>query len=225
MPVDESLKPKQNIAQQLRMDRVTRAIIYRGCSLQQLSTLFGLDSRTVAKKLDGVEPWDKRGAFPVWRVRDAAPYLCTPVGDFETYLKTMHHKDLPSQLTKEFWSALRIKQQYEEEKGDLWRTDFVIAKFSQAFQTVRTALLLLSDSVEREVQFSERQRELLKSMVDAALEECRERLVQNFSGEEADDDDDFAADAPRTELDDGPDDEAFWSTGPGPEDEEEDHGL
>lgn len=216
--MDDDDEPQITKNGQKKLDRQSRSVLFEGASISQLGLLFGQDNRTVSKKLQGCQPCGKRAGFAIYKIKDAAPFLCTPVGDFETYLRTMHHRDLPPLLTKEFWSGQRTKLAYEEELGDLWRTDDVIAKLSTVFQTLRTALLLLSDGVEREVAFTEHQRELLKTQIDATLENMRVSLIEDFEGDEGTGESKSRANPSSV---DEYDDEAFFHV----EEEDENEGL
>lgn len=213
--MSESEKPLA-AAEAKRLDRISKSVLFQGASISQLGLLFGKDNRTVSLKLQGCEPCGKRAGFAIYRIRDAAPYLVTPVGDFEAYLKKMNHKDLPPALTKEYWQGQRARQQFEEEEGDLWRTDDVVAKFSHAFQSLRTSMLLFSDAVEREVAFTDHQRDLLKDLVDASLEEIRVNLIADFEGDQARESEQDG-DAPGADAGVDADDPDYWNP-PTPED-------
>lgn len=177
---------KDRIAPRSVTDSVSDAVIYTGATVTQLMKLFGMDFRTVKGKIAEIKPAGERRGAMIWRVKDVAPYLVKPVGDFEAALRNMNADDLPPMLRKEFWSAKRQEQAYKLEERELWPTDEVLAAFSTAFKEMRTELLLLGEAVEREVALPERAREILKSNIDTTMANVRERLITTFGSPDPD---------------------------------------
>lgn len=171
-------------------DNETRSAIFQGMTVSQLAVAFGLGPQVVHRRLAALEPSGRRGRFATYTIKDAAPLLVEAKGDIEEKIKRMNPRDLPPNLLKEFWTGLRSRQAWELEERDLWRTPDVMAAFADAFKAVRMSLLLMSDTLEREDLFTVKQRERLQQLVDSALEDCRARLIRNFSqsGRAADDD-------------------------------------
>jgi hypothetical protein len=164
-------------------DEETKAILFEGASVSQLGRLFSHDNRTIAKKIQGMRPTGMRAGHPIYSVAEAARFLVVPHGDFEDTIRKMRPEELPPALQKEFWSALQARQKFEEDRGDLWRTADVIAHYSEVFMALRTTLLLMSDTVERSVELSERQRSIIQNAVDTAMHELYKNLVGKFSHE------------------------------------------
>lgn len=166
-------------------DADSRTILYEGASISQLGKLFRMDNRTVSAKLHATAPCGKRVGFPIYLVHEAAPALVGPKDphEIEAAIKRMHHSDLPPLLQKEFWNGLRAKQQYEEQRGDLWRTADVIERLADVFKIVRMQLLLLRDRAERETELSDKQRGIIENMVDGALMEMSKSLTEKFKNE------------------------------------------
>jgi hypothetical protein len=167
-------------------DLETRQAIYEGVSIAQLCAIFDSSNKTVSKKLAALAPIGVRGGHPIYKLSEAARYLVEPIYDPEEVIRRMNHRDLPPTLLKEFWTGQRAKQQYEEQAGHLWRTENVIEYLGEAFKVIRMSLLLLGDSVERETQFTERQRDILKRLVDSTLNGAADALVRKFGEEEHD---------------------------------------
>jgi hypothetical protein len=168
-------------------DPKSDAVIFTGASITQLSRIFGMDVRTVKGKIALVPPVGKSfQGMDLWRIRDVAPYLVKPMGDFEAALRNMSHEDLPPNLRKEFWHAKRQEQAYKKEAGELWPTEDVLAAFSEVFKELRTRMLLLGEAVEREVALPERAREILKGNIDATMGEMREALINAFGAPDPD---------------------------------------
>lgn len=90
---------------------------------------------------------------------------------------SMHHTDLPKMLAKEYWYGQNQRLNYMERVGDLWDTRAIVELASDAFKTLRISLMLVSDTVEREVGLTEAQREIIDRMMRTTLETMREKLV------------------------------------------------
>lgn len=175
-------------------------IIYKGATIGDLAAMFKLDHRVVKQKLVEMRPSGKRGASDVYDVGEAARLLVRPFDDAEMVERVlkMNHTELPKMLSKEFWYAQTQKQKYEAAAGDLWPTLQVVEMAGEAFKTLRLSLQLLPDTLDREAALSEKQRETVQRVVDATLNEMRERLIDAFenrrgftvSGSESPDEDD-----------------------------------
>lgn len=162
-----------------------RGLLYRGITLSDAEVIFRMDRRTILGKIAGnVEPCGRRGSIEIWQIRDIAPYLVKPAGSIEDYIKRMRPNDLPPLLSKEYWNGQRARQKFEEEEGDLWRTDKVIETLAEAFKTVRMNLLLIPDALERSTSLSDHQRDELQTLIDATLQGLRDALVEQFNRED-----------------------------------------
>lgn len=164
-------------------DELTEAMLFQGANITQIAKLFRMERRDVTPKIMDVPPCGERGGYPIYYIHEVAPHLVKPIYDVETYLKRMHPNDLPKTLSKEFWAGMKARQEYEKAAGDLWPTDKVIETMGEAFKMLRMAILLAGDTVEREMAFTHDQREKLRVIMDGALNDCANRLVQRFSPE------------------------------------------
>jgi hypothetical protein len=135
-------------------------------------------------RIGDVQACGKRRNFPIWQIRDVAPYLVRPAGDIEEHIRRMRPNDLPSLLSKEFWNGQRSKLRYLEEVGQLWRTDKVVEALSVVMKTVRMNLLLLPDALERKTTLSDTQREEVRQAIDGTLEELRDALTSQFEDDD-----------------------------------------
>ena len=173
-------------------DEETKGMLFEGASVSQLGKLFGMDNRTVAGKIVGVDPIGRRAGHPIYSVKDAAPYLVETqldINDIEVvinYVRKLNHTNLPKMLTKEFWAAMTAKQRFEENAGDLWRTDKVVGVYSDLVKTVRMPLVLALDTIQGEVEMSERQQKLMAEIIDNLLEELSNAVVKQFGARAAD---------------------------------------
>lgn len=161
-------------------DKASEAILYQGANLSQLEVLFAQDKRSLRRKLFNVKPDGKRNGTDVWLVSTVAPHLVKPVYDIEQYIRRMHHSELPPRLTSEFWKGQRAKQDYEEEQGDLWRTNDVIDVINELYRLVRMTIILLPDQMDKVTTLDAKQREIVNSQVDGLLEEMRNTITREF---------------------------------------------
>lgn len=176
------------------LDAESRAMLYEGCNLSQLSILFRMDHRPLVEKLHGVEPSSKRGNAAIYLVHEVAPYLVKPLYDIEAYIKRMNHNELPKHLTKEFWAGLRSKQEYELRDGDLWPTEKVIEHVGELFKLIKMQSRLAADAVDRQTELTPRQRSIVRGIFDGLMRDLHTAVIENFSHkeqrvEEAEDDD------------------------------------
>jgi len=191
--------PKDSIAARVMLDEESIGIIHNGISAAQLARMFQMKPESVRARIisGGVTEAGKNAmGHSLYHVRDVAPYLVKPVGDIEDHLRRMSHKDLPKDLTKEFWNGLNARTKYEVEAGQLWRTEEVVAGFSRVAKVLRMFLLTLPDHLDRKTTLSPQQRRLIQQLTDGALESIRHELRELFSSDLSDDDleEDRAAD-------------------------------
>jgi hypothetical protein len=176
----ETAPPKRKGNQQL--DDESTAIIYQGISLNQAVTIFAMDIRDIKAKIHGrVLPCGMRSQNPVYQIRDLAPYLCKPAYDLDEFIQRMSIADLPPILRKEYWAGLRSRQLYEKEAAELWPTQRVMEVVSELFKTLRMSLLMTREAVERESELTPRQRDIIASIIDQALEDANAKTVSQFS--------------------------------------------
>lgn len=173
------------------MDDETKGLLFEGASISQLGKLFGMDNRTVQSKITGIEPCGRRAGHPIYSVKEAAPFLVETqlnVDDIEqviTYVRKLNHTNLPKMLTKEFWAAMTAKQKFEENAGDLWRTEQVSEAFSDLVKSVRIPLVLAIDTIANEMEVSERQQKVLTNIIDGILEDLSDAVVKQFGSRAA----------------------------------------
>jgi len=180
-----TVKTRSKAGAPVIIDDESIAIINQGASLVQLAEMFGKDSRDVRKKLlaGNVKPVAERRGYQIYAVKDAAPFLVTPAYDIDEFIERMSYADLPHLTRKEFWAGMRSRQLYEKEAAELWPTSDVVDTISELFKTLRMSLLLFRESIERETELSDRQRDILVRMVDSAMEDLYAKTVNKFSGQ------------------------------------------
>ncbi len=163
-------------------------LIYRGANISELEKLFNLDHRMITARLAkaGIKPAFREGRGIYYKIAEAAPHIIKPALDVESYLKQMDPRELPKMLTKEFWSAMKARQDYEERRGDLWPTQKVVEEVGELFKIIKRSMLLMVDGVERTTELSDKQRELVKSMTHGLLDELGRRVEERFTVPEED---------------------------------------
>lgn len=157
----------------------TRAM-YEGCTVFDLMQLFSISRPMCQRKLSGVPPTGKRGSYDIWSLKTVAGLFVKPVGSMQEYLKAARPGDLPNELQKEYWNGLRAKQAFMEKEGTLWQTEQVVALFGEAFQLIRTSMMLLPDELERRSAMSDVQRTGLQEGIDSALDGMQKVIQEAF---------------------------------------------
>lgn len=184
--VQEGLRALRNN----QTDKASEDMIFQGCTQSQLVKIFKMDRRDIRAKIaeGNVSPCGVRAGYPIYAIHEVAPYLVKPLYDIETYLKRMHHNDLPKHLSKEFWAGMRAKQEYQLKEGELWPTEQVIGVMGGVFKRLRMSMLLIQDAVEREHMLTAQQRDKVSSLIDGALNDMADGLVEQFKEPEGEDD-------------------------------------
>lgn len=165
-------------------DLETEAMIFQGCNITQLGKIFQMERRDITPKIIDVAPVGQRGGYDIYAIHEVAPHLVKPLYDVENYLRRMNFKDLPKELSKEFWNGQRAKQEYDIRAGNLWPTDTVIDLFGQAIKTLRMTMLLVPDTLARQAGLTEEQRQVVQSCIDGALNDLADNLSGRFEGDE-----------------------------------------
>lgn len=162
------------------MDAESKAMLFDGLNLSQLSVAFRMDHRVLVEKLKDCPPSGTRNKVATWTISEAAPHLVRPIYDVEAAIKRMNHADLPKQLTKEFWNGLKAKQDYELRAGDLWPTAKVVESVGELVKLVRMSALLTTDTLERQVELTEKQRTIVKNLMDSMLNDLYLAVQEKF---------------------------------------------
>lgn len=165
-----------------------KTIIYDGVPVTTLGEIFGLDHKEVNKRIVGrVSPVAANGKDKTvkYRIRDAAPYLCDLKMDPEELIKSLSPSKLPPALQDAFWKALKTRQQWEENRGDLWRTERVFKVVTDAFKIIRLTVLMFVDTVSQRTELTEEQRRIITELGDGLLAMLGEKLKEEFAFYEA----------------------------------------
>lgn len=166
-----------------RREGTANDIVFFGANVTQLAQMFGMAQETVRRNIavGGIAPVGERRGVSVYKVAEVAPYLQKPAWSEEQWTRILTKYHLPNQLTKDFWNGKRAKQLYMMAAGELWHTDDVIDALSEVLKTVSMSLKLIADNVDREVNLTQRQREIINGLADDTLLSAREALIEQFS--------------------------------------------
>lgn len=171
------------------LDDDTAVALFHGLNITQMSKLFEMDKRDVSYKIEqaGIKPTGMRQGIPIYKLKEVMPVVVKPAYDIEAYLRKMNPQDLPKHLSKEFWAGQRARQEFELREGNLWPTDKVVEHVGELVKLVRMAALLTVDTVERQVELTEKQRAIIKQSMDGMLLELNDLVNKKFGKKDVSD--------------------------------------
>lgn len=172
--------PFRGTGQPLKPD-LELAHVYGGVTADWLAQVFGSDRRTVQKKLaradDAVMGKDRRGSTK-YSIPHAAAYLIKPKVDIVQWIKGLRPNDLPPMLNDAYWGAMLKRQKWEENAGDLWRSEDVLEVFSSSFFTIKTTTQLWVEEIDRKHTLTPAMRETITALADDLLAQLHQRLIE-----------------------------------------------
>jgi len=154
--------------------------IYGGVSANWLAQIFGSDVKTIKKKLaraEGVRVGTGRGGIALYNIATAAAYLVRPKIDLIQYVKGLRPNDLPPILNDSYWAAMLKRQKWQENAGDLWRTEDVVAVFGDVAFMFKTTAQLWVEDLDRHHGLSPEMRATITQQVDNLLEQVHEKMI------------------------------------------------
>lgn len=162
---------------------------FAGVTVAWLSSVFGMDERTVKAKLRfcPVKRSRRRGRTMVtnfYDIKEAARYLVIPAVTTQDVLRELKRGQLPPALQQSVWDALLKRQTWEERAGQLWRTEKVREVLGTTFQSIKFTTQLWAETVERSAELSQEQRELIVALSDQLLSDIYDGMVKRAEGEE-----------------------------------------
>ena len=152
----------------------------QGLSASRLAAIFHTSIEVVRRKLTGLSPTAQYNGHDLYDIAEAAQRLVKPTVDVEEYIQKMRPQDLPARLGKDFWAAQRSRQQFEEEAGDLWRTEKVQHVIGDLVKLFRQRVMLFTDTVERQHTLSVDQRRVVQALCDGLLEDTYAEVLRHF---------------------------------------------
>lgn len=156
-------------------------IVHIGATPSELGMMFGMSPQEVNRRIVGkVVPVKTEHKLPRYRVGDAAPFLCNVEFDVEEYLKGLSPKKMPPSLQKAFWSALRERQDYEENRGELWRTARVVEVLGEVFKSISMTAQMFEDTVSQQSELTPEQRRVIIELSEGLRTAAKASLVDRF---------------------------------------------
>lgn len=156
-------------------------IVHIGATPSELGMMFGMSPQEVNRRIVGkVVPVKTEHKLPRYRVGDAAPFLCNVEFDVEEYLKGLSPKKMPPSLQKAFWSALRERQDYEENRGELWRTARVVEVLGEVFKSISMTAQMFEDTVSQQSELAPEQRRIIIELSEGLRTAAKASLVDRF---------------------------------------------
>lgn len=161
------------------LDEEGASILYKGANMSQLSILFKVDDRVLKEKMHGIQPCGKRGNAAIYDVAEVAARMGKLTDEqVDAAMARLNHNDLPKNLTKEYWAGLRSRQEFMLKENKLWPTEQVIECLGDLLKLVRMSAMLTVDAVERQVELSDRQRDIIKSQMDGMLHNTHNKVLE-----------------------------------------------
>jgi hypothetical protein len=156
----------------------------QGVTIAFLSQVFQMDPQKTKRLLVNcpVKEYRKRGTKQVQNIYDlptAAAYLVEPKISVEEVLAQIKREDLPPAINTAFWDAQLKRQKWEENAGQLWRTETIRSTIGGMFQTIKFTIQLWADTIERQTGLSEEQRDILNGMTDSLQQDMFTALREN----------------------------------------------
>jgi hypothetical protein len=150
-------------------DEATKAIVYEGATVNQLSAMFNMTKTEVSKRIRTLPPSGIRSGYPIYKVHEAAPYLVQPKADVEEYVRKMGVRDLPPTLQKDLWAAMNGQLKFEQSQGMVWRVERIQEVWSEWHKRIRMTLLIAPDDAEREGRLPPEFYEWFREFIDRLL--------------------------------------------------------
>jgi len=156
----------------------------QGVTVGFLSQVFAMEPAKVKRLLVNcpIKQTRVRGRTQTQHLYDlatAAAYLVEPKISVEDILAQIKREDLPPAINTAFWDAQLKRQRWEENAGQLWRTETIRSCIAGMFQTIKFTIQLWGDTIERQTGLSEEQRDLLNGMTDKLQGEIFLSLQEN----------------------------------------------
>lgn len=150
-----------------------------GWSISRLASEFGMDRKTVAKRLrdGGVAPAGKRDGYDVYRLADVAPYLVgTVVGGAPG---AVDPRDLPPTDRRAYYQSENERIKVEVSTGSLVPAAEVEADYAELIKTVVQFFDTLPDVLERDCALSPEQVMQVQNTCDRFRQGMYEKVTES----------------------------------------------
>lgn len=152
--------------------------VMKGVTIGWLAQAMDMNHDQVKKKLRECPPLRAYKNGYIYDFKVAVSYLVKPRFDIDAYLKQARIEDLPIRLQTEYWAAKNRRREYEENAGQLWRSEQVLEVLGEVFKMIKLALQLWSQNLESTAGLSDTQRKVLQKMVDKLQDDIYKRSVK-----------------------------------------------
>lgn len=165
--------------------------VTKGVTASWLAVAFAIPEPTVRYKLRNcpVKTNRVRGTkmqVKLYDLKTAARYLVAPAFSTKEYMRALKRGDLPAVLQQAVWDAMLKRQKWEENAGQLWRTEQIREVLGSTFQNLKFTLQLWAETVERQTELSDAQRAMIVEMVESLQGDLYEALVKSMEDSDAD---------------------------------------
>jgi hypothetical protein len=156
----------------------------KGWSINALATEFGIDRRTVTRRLDGIPPAREVGGSPVWDLANVAVALA---GHAQPAAGELDLTEERARKAKE--EADRLEMMNAQMRGELLLRGDVDAAVAGAFARVRARIIGIPAKVAPVVAIMDSPAEVqgvLREAVYEALRELSETSISDLCGDDGD---------------------------------------
>jgi hypothetical protein len=163
-----------------RGHEVAEKEFYMPVGVSFLSKVLRLHQDTVARRLQTVTPVGHAGTSqnrPLYDFATVVPFLVKPKMDIRTYLRSLNPADMPTNISKVFWEAERIRNKTLLETGEAWPTEKVLQVMGQVFMMIKDRIPLINEGM-REEGLTDAQLEKLQLACDQFQRDLHEALVE-----------------------------------------------
>lgn len=152
--------------------------------MNALAEEFGVDRRTVKKRLADTRPDGEQSGHPAWYLVSAAPMLVASV------VSIADANDPDKLLPKDrldYYKAEREKLKFEEEIGELIPVEQVRIETAGILKTIVSSIACLPDELERICLLDGKGVQRVQDVVDNVRNQISAQLIDLVTDEELDD--------------------------------------
>lgn len=153
----------------------------RGWSISWLAEQFGMDRKTVSKRIReaGIPPTGKDGGYDVYSLADVATVLVDPIAAAPGGV--IDPRDLPPKDRKDFYQSEQARLQVETTMGALVPALEVEAQLAEIVKTAVQFLETLPDVLERKLSLSADQVIKVQERCDHVRQQMYDKIMQGES--------------------------------------------
>jgi hypothetical protein len=154
-------------------------VMQNGVNVTWLCQAFRQDIKTVRRKLANLKPIGIGARnVEIYDFSQAASFLAKPPpNQLAEFLRGLRVQDLPVHLQHPYWAAMRMRQSYMRDAGNLWRTEDVLEVLGECFKTIKATMQLWVDNLDAQSELSNDLRVLITRMVDGLQDDMHRALI------------------------------------------------